>query len=51
MAKHVKTWGERVAEDPRYKKVKALVEQDKFDEAQDLENQIMLDVRGPRADA
>ena len=37
-----------VAEDPRYKRVKELVAQDKYDEAQDLENQIMLDVLGPR---
>jgi len=35
-----------VAEDPRYARVKELVAQDKFDEAQDLENQIMLDVIG-----
>ena len=37
-----------VADDPRYKQVKALVAQDKYDEAQDLENQIMLDVLGPK---
>jgi hypothetical protein len=43
-----KTWGEQVVEDPRYKTVQTLVAQDKFDEAQDLENQIMLDVRGPQ---
>jgi hypothetical protein len=41
-----KTWGQRVAEDPRYTKVKALVDQDRYDEAQALENEIMLDVRG-----
>lgn len=45
MAEH-KTWGQRVAEDPRYKTVQELAAQDRFDEAQDLENQIMLDVRG-----
>jgi hypothetical protein len=44
----LKTWGQRVAEDPRYKEVKALVAQDKFDEAQALETQIALDVIGPR---
>ena len=38
----------RVSEDPRYKRVKELVAQDKYDEAQDLENQIMLDVLGPK---
>jgi hypothetical protein len=43
-----KTWGQQVAADPRYAKVKALVDQDRFDEAQDLENQIVLDVTGPR---
>jgi hypothetical protein len=43
-----KTWGQRVAEDPRYKQVQALVDQDRYDEAQDLENQIMLDIRGPQ---
>jgi hypothetical protein len=43
----LKTWGQRVAEDPRYKKVKELVAQDKFDEAQALENEIALDYRGP----
>ena len=49
VSKHrAKTWGQQVAEDPRYKKVKELVAQDKFDEAQDLENQIVLDVTGPR---
>jgi hypothetical protein len=37
-----------VADDPRYTRVKALADQDKFDEAQDLENQIILDVIGPR---
>jgi hypothetical protein len=41
-----KTWGQRVAEDPRYKTVQSLVTQDKYDEAQALENEIMLDVRG-----
>jgi hypothetical protein len=43
-----KTWGQQVAEDPRYTRVKALVAEDRFDEAQDLENQIVLDVTGPR---
>ena len=38
-----------VAEDPRYKRVKELAAQDKFDEAQDLENQIQLDLFGPRS--
>jgi hypothetical protein len=41
-----KTWGQQVVEDPRYTMVQELVKQDKYDEAQDLENQIMLDVRG-----
>jgi hypothetical protein len=44
----LKTWGQRVVEDPRYKAVKELVAQDRFDEAQDLENQIVLDICGPR---
>jgi hypothetical protein len=44
----LKTWGQRLVEDPRYKKVEALVAQEQFDEAQDLENQIMLDVLGPK---
>jgi hypothetical protein len=44
----LKTWGQRVVEDPRYKKVKELVAQDKFDEAQALETQIALDVIGPK---
>jgi hypothetical protein len=49
VAKHLeKTWGDRVAEDPRYARVKELVAQNKWDEAQDLENQIVLDIRGPK---
>jgi hypothetical protein len=44
----LKTWGQRVAEDPRYKKVHELVTQDRFDEAQALENEIVLDICGPR---
>jgi hypothetical protein len=43
-----KTGIQRVAEDPRYQKVKALADQDRFDEAQALENEIMLDVIGPK---
>jgi hypothetical protein len=39
---------QRVAEDPRYKEVQALADQDRFDEAQALENEIMLDLFGPR---
>jgi hypothetical protein len=44
----LKTWGQQVAEDPRYRRVRELVTQGKYDEAQDLENQIVLDVTGPR---
>ena len=44
----LKTWGQQVAEDPRYKKVQALAAQDRFDEAQALENEIVLDIQGPR---
>jgi hypothetical protein len=43
----LKTWGQRVAEDPRYKEVQALVAQDRFDEAQALETKIMLDMIPP----
>ena len=37
-----------VAKDPRYVTVKELAAQGKWDEAQDLENQIQLDILGPK---
>jgi hypothetical protein len=40
----LKTWGQRVAADPRYKEVQALAAQDRFDEAQALENEILFDL-------
>lgn len=39
-----KTWGQLVTEDPRYRKVKRLVDQERFEEAQALENVIMDEV-------
>jgi hypothetical protein len=44
----LKTWGQKVVEDPRYKTVQEFVAQNKFDEAQALENEIVLDICGPR---
>lgn len=44
----LETGVQRVAKDPRYTRVKELAAQGKWDEAQDLENQIMLDYIGPR---
>ena len=42
--KELKTWGQLVAEDPRYQEVQNLVAQNRLGEAQALENGIMREV-------